>query len=384
MKSEDQQSSSEIIIVRRGQHGDHDDHHGGVWKIAYADFMTAMMALFLVLWLVNVQDDETKEAIANYFNPIKLVDPQTSNRGIQHKDIEQDKKSSLDQERRDDDQSEKSNAMEEAELMHNPYPGLEKIVQSEHHAKNSSEQQFEKGDLVGQGVGDSQENLQLGTEHHDPFSPHYWRENIDFSQKRKDQKQKTLVKESIQENNSSENSRALAQELTDFIEGENSNILAHVKPIKEGVMIELMDQPKYEMFKVGLSVPTARTIDLISSMAGIIAKYQGDVVISGHTDARPYRSAVYDNWQLSTARAQMAYYMLVRGGFDEKRILRVEGYADRDLKNKKDPYAAENRRISIFIRDPKTEEVQEKSTVEKSSSQKIIQDKSVLEKEKTP
>ncbi|MDD9333676.1 MAG: OmpA family protein, partial [Bartonella sp.] len=145
----------------------------------------------------------------------------------------------------------------------------------------------------------------------------------------------------------------LVKELTDLIEGKNSNILVHVKPIKEGVMIELMDQPKYEMFKVGLSVPTAPTIDLISSMAGIIAKYQGDIVISGHTDARPYRSAVYDNWQLSTARAQMAYYMLVRGGFDEKRILRVEGYADRDLKNKKDPYAAENRRISIFIRDQK-------------------------------
>ncbi|MDD9333675.1 MAG: flagellar motor protein MotB, partial [Bartonella sp.] len=173
MKSDDQQSSSEIIIVRRGRHGDHDDHHGGVWKIAYADFMTAMMALFLVLWLVNVQDDEAKEAIANYFNPIKLVDPQTSNRGIQHKDIEQDKKSSFDQERRDDDQSEKLNAMEEAEIMHNPYTGLEKIVQSEHYAKNPAEQQFEKGDLVGQGVGHSQENLQLGTEHHDPFSQHY-------------------------------------------------------------------------------------------------------------------------------------------------------------------------------------------------------------------
>ncbi|CBI76160.1 putative flagellar motor protein MotB [Bartonella clarridgeiae 73] len=384
MKSDDQQSSSEIIIVRRGGHGDHDDHHGGVWKIAYADFMTAMMALFLVLWLVNVQDDATKEAIANYFNPIKLVDPQTSNRGIQHNDIEQDKKSSLDQECKDDAQSEKSNAMEEAELMRDPYLGLKKIVQSERNAQNPAEQQFEQGNLVGQGAGDSQKNLQLGTEYHDPFSPYYWSENVASSQKRKIQKQKMMAKESEQENNSSENSHALLKELTDLIEGETNNILAHVKPIKEGVMIELMDQPKYEMFKVGLSIPTAQTIDLISSMAGIIAKHQGDVVISGHTDARPYRSNVYDNWQLSTARAQMAYYMLVRGGLDEKRILRVEGYADRDLKNKKDPYAAENRRISIFIRDPKSEQTHEKSTLEKSSFGKSVQEKSILEKEKTP
>ncbi|AQX27742.1 MULTISPECIES: flagellar motor protein MotB [unclassified Bartonella] len=368
MKSDDQQSSSEIIIVRRGGHGDHDDHHGGVWKIAYADFMTAMMALFLVLWLVNVQDDETKEAIANYFNPIKLVDPQTSNRGIQHNDIEQDKKSSLDQERRDNAESEKSNATEEAELMHDPYSGLEKIVQSEHNAQNLTEQQFEKGKLVGQGTGDSQENLQLGIEYHDPFSPYYWRKNVVSSQKAKTQKQKTMAQESAQESNSSESSRILAKELTDLIKETNNNILAHVKPIREGVMIELMDQPKYEMFKVGLSVPTAQTIDLISSMAGIIAKHQGYVVISGHTDARPYRSNVYDNWQLSTARAQMAYYMLVRGGLDEKRILRVEGYADRDLKNKKDPYAVENRRISIFIRDPKSEETQEKSLLEKEKT----------------
>lgn len=87
MKSEGEQSHSEIIIVRRGGHGDHDEHHGGAWKIAYADFVTAMMAFFLVMWLVNAKDEETREAIANYFNPIKLTDSQTSSRSIQKKMI---------------------------------------------------------------------------------------------------------------------------------------------------------------------------------------------------------------------------------------------------------------------------------------------------------
>src|SRR5689334_18487200 len=45
----------------------HGGHHGGSWKVAYADFVTAMMALFLVLWLVSQGDQKLKTAIANYF-----------------------------------------------------------------------------------------------------------------------------------------------------------------------------------------------------------------------------------------------------------------------------------------------------------------------------
>ena len=70
----------------------------------------------------------------------------------------------------------------------------------------------------------------------------------------------------------------------------------------------------------------------------------------GHTDGRPYKSGSYDNWRLSTARAHMAYYMLVRGGIDEKRFERVEGHADRNLKVADDPEAAQNRRIEILLR----------------------------------
>lgn len=53
------------IIIRRKKHG-HGGHHGGAWKVAFADFMTAMMAFFLVMWLVG-QSDEVKESVAGYF-----------------------------------------------------------------------------------------------------------------------------------------------------------------------------------------------------------------------------------------------------------------------------------------------------------------------------
>ena len=62
-------------------HGDHDEHHGGVWKIAFADFMTAMMAFFLVMWLISA-NDKTRASVARYFNPVKLVDATTQPRGL--------------------------------------------------------------------------------------------------------------------------------------------------------------------------------------------------------------------------------------------------------------------------------------------------------------
>ena len=55
------------IIVIKKKSGGHGGHHGGAWKVAYADFVTAMMALFIVLWLMNA-DPEVKKAVAGYFN----------------------------------------------------------------------------------------------------------------------------------------------------------------------------------------------------------------------------------------------------------------------------------------------------------------------------
>ena len=60
------QTKNEIIIVRRRHDGEH-EAHGGAWKIAYADFMTAMMAFFLVMWLINAANEETKAAVASHY-----------------------------------------------------------------------------------------------------------------------------------------------------------------------------------------------------------------------------------------------------------------------------------------------------------------------------
>lgn len=74
----------DIIIIRRGAGRQTDQIKGGVWKIAHADFMTAMMALFLVLWLVNSTNRETRTTVAQYFNPIKLSDTTSDRKGVRN------------------------------------------------------------------------------------------------------------------------------------------------------------------------------------------------------------------------------------------------------------------------------------------------------------
>jgi chemotaxis protein MotB len=78
----DKEAAHEIIIVKRRGGGHDDGHHGGVWKIAFADFMTAMMAFFLVLWIVNSTSKETRSSIARYFNPVKLADTTPARKGL--------------------------------------------------------------------------------------------------------------------------------------------------------------------------------------------------------------------------------------------------------------------------------------------------------------
>ena len=122
-----------------------------------------------------------------------------------------------------------------------------------------------------------------------------------------------------------------------------------VEATPEGILINLTDDSDFSMFEIGSAIPNAKVVVLMEALGRALAAREGVVVVRGYTDGRPFRSDVYDNWRLSAARAHMAYYMLTRGGLDEKRVARIEGYADHDLRVKDDPYAAENRRIEILL-----------------------------------
>jgi chemotaxis protein MotB len=68
----------ETIIIKKKKKGGHGGHHGGAWKVAYADFVTAMMAFFLVMWIIS-QSRSVKAAVAGYFREPGIFDQQKSN-----------------------------------------------------------------------------------------------------------------------------------------------------------------------------------------------------------------------------------------------------------------------------------------------------------------
>ncbi|MBA8903545.1 MotB family protein [Phyllobacterium sp. P30BS-XVII] len=415
----DPETRREIIIVRRGRNDGEDSHHGGVWKIAYADFMTAMMAFFLVMWLINAANEETKAAVASYFNPVKLMDRQARPKGIEATDNQEGKvrferPNSTDAEtksaRNEKDQQSKPET-EERQIFKDPYAVLAEIATDSGVLQNRSA----KGEGGSSAAGPST-GAEGGDAYRDPFNPNYWSTHVEDdlfpltdspavpppSQEQLEKRvagieakaeaqqgpaesktpdaanAKQQAEQQKVENASAKpvetavavtpakgdqqpdaaqvaSARELAAEIsqkTGAAADEKTPDIT-VVPTDEGVMIQLTDKVDYGMFAIGSAKPDKRVVQVLDQIGKIIATRKGEVIISGHTDARPFKSDSYDNWRLSSARAHMAYYMLTRGGLDAKRILRVEGYADRDPKVPADPYAAQNRRIDIFLKTAK-------------------------------
>jgi chemotaxis protein MotB len=123
-----------------------------------------------------------------------------------------------------------------------------------------------------------------------------------------------------------------------------------VKAVPEGILISLTDDTKFNMFKIASAMPSPELVYFLEKLGSIVNKHPGKIVIRGHTDGRPYAGDTHGNWRLSANRATATYYMLMRGNVGDGRFFALEGYAERDLRNKANPLAGENRRIEILIR----------------------------------
>src|SRR5437763_5506998 len=74
--------SDQTIVIKKIKKGGGAGHHGGAWKVAYADFVTAMMAFFLLMWLINTTSPEQKRGIADYFAPASVSETTSGAGGI--------------------------------------------------------------------------------------------------------------------------------------------------------------------------------------------------------------------------------------------------------------------------------------------------------------
>ncbi|WP_434729811.1 MotB family protein [Rhizobium binae] len=426
---------NEIIIVKRHGGGDHDGAHGGAWKIAYADFMTAMMAFFLVMWLVNAANEETKAAVATYFNPIKLADEKPTEKGLKkpvdHAEGEEKKEKSKQKEENPtegksaadgDDQTSTSGDQtnySEADFFENPYSVLAEIAQEVGQQANVSA----KGDG---GAADSgpATGADGGEAYRDPFDPDFWTKQVEVTTAGKtlppgkseeqaaeseatevakaedmkpvplatDQKPVKDVKETKEtkgaagtkdgkatDGKTSDDKKAETEKDTDHRKDADKSKAETEQQKKQadelqkqiaqqiggvagklaegltvtasegGLLVSISDQNDDSMFNIGSAVPRQEMVLAMERIGTILKERGGAVAIRGHTDGRQYKGTQNENWRLSMDRAQSAYYMLVRGGLDEKRISQVSGFADRRLKLPADPFNAANRRIEILV-----------------------------------
>ncbi len=378
----------EIIIVKRVS-GDHDDgHHGGVWKIAFADFMTAMMAFFLVMWLINASNEETKRAVASYFNPIKLTDRTSNPRGVldpKYGDVQKDAEKDVNETastmvsgaKMESARGTSQQSFDEQALFVDPYAVLAEIAGGMT-ASESGEGQAGQAETS----GESGRGISGGAAFHDPFDPSSWTttfrriretppddpnaevvetplEELELSDMRlsvveeappeADATAETPVDETERPVNPEHEAIILAvKEAVDAVVLPDGPPV-EVKSTGEGVLISLTDDLDFGMFDVGSAKPRPELVVLMAELGGALAEHDKPIIIAGHTDARRYTSGQYDNWRLSTARAHLSMYMLARGGMPEELVRRIEGHGFTQLKEPDDPFSAKNRRIEILV-----------------------------------
>jgi len=131
-----------------------------------------------------------------------------------------------------------------------------------------------------------------------------------------------------------------------------ANLGVAVRP--EGILIEIMDAPGIAMFEIGSARPQDEARRFIASVARVLRERNEPIAIFGHTDARPFPTASYTNWELAADRANAARRVLLDSGLRAERIVEVNARADLNPRNRADRFAAENRRIEILLVRPRT------------------------------
>lgn len=265
-------------------------HHGGAWKVAYADFVTAMMAFFLLLWLLNVTTKEQKAGIADYFKPSMAS-------------------------------SEKSGA---GGVMGGLSMTVDGALTSDPKQQATTEEAPSDVTEESEDIADSKKALSQS----------------EFEKMKTQEEQKQFEK-AMQDIKATIQNDAELKELA-------KNLIVDMTP--EGLRIQIVDQQGRSMFPSGQSQMYDETYKLISKVQTIISKLPQKISLRGHTDAVPYgASATYDNWNLSSDRANAARQALIKAGLPPSRIYNVAGKADTENLFPKDPTNPQNRRISIIL-----------------------------------
>ena len=303
------------IVIKKVKKGGHGGHHGGAWKVAYADFVTAMMAFFLLLWLLNATTEEQKMGISNYFDPTAISRSTRSGSGGLLGGTSITQPGALKSAGSPPMVSTPTVARPQAEETESVEPDSD---DPENIESRTGSDEDEEGTITQQQLEQLLQQQEAA------------REAAQFAEAEQ------LIRKAIEESED--------QELKEAAEG------LEIESAKEGLRIQLLDQEKVALFPLGSDEMHDRTRKLLEKVAEIIKKLPNKIKISGHTDARPFApGSLRTNWDLSTERANASRRTLGEFGVNDSRIAQVVGMADREPIEPNDPMAPANRRISIVL-----------------------------------
>ena len=264
-----------------------DAPHGGAWKVAYADFVTAMMAFFLLLWLLMVATDEQKHGFSEYFEPQKASTEQIGTGGV--------------------------------------LAGLALTAEGALRSAGSPPTVTVALPTFG-GEADEESEGESG---------------------KKSSAEQAAAREEAEQFAKAESKLRKAIENAPELRTMRDSLLIDQTP--EGLRIQIVDQEGVAMFKSGSAEMRDQARALLALVTNVVATLPNKVAISGHTDSVKFGSSNYTNWELSGDRANASRRALVESGLPSDRIEKVVGKADRDHLFADQPESHRNRRIAIVL-----------------------------------
>jgi len=277
------------IIIKRIKKSGGDGHHGGAWKVAYADFVTAMMAFFLLMWLINTTSPEQKRGIADYFAPASVSQTMSGAGGI------------LGGSALGADGSKSAGSSDV----------IEELAPASRNPNDGDSKDGSKGKTPEQAAAEAQAK----------------REEVAFQ-------------------SAAQSLRQALQSMPELAEL-SKNIIIDETP--EGLRIQLVDQEGRSMFNQGSTQPNDRAKVLLRAISKTINQLPNRISVYGHTSASPGGAKPEGDWALSSTRADASRRVLQSAGVDADRVYQVSGKAGSEPLYPDDPMLPGNRRIAIVL-----------------------------------
>ena len=289
------------IVIKKVMDDGHGGAHGGAWKIALADMMTAMMAFFLLMWLLGASNADQRKSIADYFKPTS------------HSNVTMGKLAG-------------SDGMFGGRSVIDPdgFPFSATQTSALNMVTPRSQGGPTENDPSPNGA-DSKESGQDG----DPG-----KKSAEAADKANFDKMEKEIKEAMAKNPKLDKLKDQVQFARD----------------KDGLRIEIIDKADFAMFGLGTTTMTPRAQALLGEVSKTLAAMPNKVAIRGHTDSFQFaNSDDRNNWSLSAERAEETRKIIEKKGLPGNRFAKIEGVADTAPYNPSDPKDPRNRRISITV-----------------------------------